>query len=283
MHVRLAALTVAAVSLCAAAQAAAQDPAAFYEENCAPCHSIGAGRQAGPDLKGVTSRRDRDWLIRFLLDPASFESDPEVMRMITEADGLLMPPTDGMTRALAEALLNVIEQRSAEAGAPTASPSGEPAPSPDDAPFTPADVERGRALFTGASRLSASGPACVSCHDAALPATGGGRLGPNLATAHERLGGRTGLTAWLGATPTPLMRALYRPAPLTTEEARALTAFLEGPGDGGSRLPPARLIAALGLGGCLLVFVGAALIWRGRFSAVRRPLVARASRELMNP
>jgi hypothetical protein len=79
------------------------------------------------------------------------------------------------------------------------------------------------------------------------------------------------------------MRALYRPAPLTTEEARALTAFLEGPGDGGSRLPPVRLIAALGLGGCLLVFVGAALIWRGRFSAVRRPLVARASRELMNP
>ena len=79
--------------LCGAASVAAQDPAAFYETNCAACHSIGGGPQAGPDLKGVTARRDREWLVRFLLDPSAFESDPEVVRMVKEANGLMMPAT----------------------------------------------------------------------------------------------------------------------------------------------------------------------------------------------
>jgi mono/diheme cytochrome c family protein len=267
MRVRIAVLSIAAASLCGAVPAGAQDPAAFYDGNCAPCHTIGGGPQAGPDLKGVTTRRTRDWLIRFLLDPAAFESDPEVARMIKDADGLLMPPTDGMTREMAEALLTLIEQRS----------GGVPAPVPlaDEPPVTAADVEHGRALFTGATRLSASGPACAACHDAALPSPGGGRLAPDLTSAHARLGGRAGLTAWLSATPTPLMRALYRPTPLTDDEARALAAFL-GQSEASSGTSPVALLAAVGLGGCALVILGAAFVWRGRFTAVRRPLVARA-------
>lgn len=267
MRVRVAALSVAAASLCGAVQAGAQDPAAFYDENCAACHTIGGGPQAGPDLKGVTTRRSREWLIRFLLDPASFESDPEVVRMIKEADGLAMPPTEGMTREMAEALLTLIEQRSGGVQ--------EPVPLSDDPAVTATEIERGRALFTGASRLSASGPPCAACHDAALPTPGGGRLAPGLSGVHGRLGGRTGLTAWLGATPTPHMRALYRQAPLTPEEARALAAFLESPNTGASRPSAVVLLAALGLGGCVLVILGAAFAWRGRFTAVRRPLVAR--------
>lgn len=268
MRVRVAALSVAAASLCGAVQAGAQDPAAFYEENCAACHTIGGGPQVGPDLKGVSTRRTRDWLIRFLLDPAAFESDPEVVRMVKEADGLMMPPTEGMTREMAEALLTLIEQRSGGVQ--------EPAPPPEDPAATAMEIERGRALFTGASRLSASGPPCAACHDAALPTPGGGRLAPDLSGVHGRLGGRTGLTTWLAATPTPHMRALYRQAPLTNEEARALAAFLESPDTGASRPSPVVLLAALGLGGCVLVILGAAFAWRGRFTAVRHPLVARA-------
>lgn len=270
MRVRIA-IVFCAAACCWAARASAQDPSAFYDENCAACHSIGGGPQGGPDLKGVTARRDRDWLIRFLLDPAAFESDPEVIRMIKEADGMTMPSFE-MTREMAEALLKVIEARSGEAAAS----APERAPSPADEPFTPADVERGRALFTGATRLSASGPACVGCHDARLPGPGGGRLGPGLANAHLRLGGRTGLTAWLAAPPTPLMRVLYRAAPLTDDEVRSLVAFLEQPDDDPSTSAVA-LLAALGLGGCLLVIAVAALVWRGRFRSVRGPLVARAN------
>ncbi len=42
---------------------------AIFEQKCQGCHSIGGGQIVGPDLKGVTSRRDRDWLISFITSP----------------------------------------------------------------------------------------------------------------------------------------------------------------------------------------------------------------------
>ena len=42
---------------------------ATFEEKCGACHSIGGGRGVGPDLKDVTARRDRDWLIQFIVSP----------------------------------------------------------------------------------------------------------------------------------------------------------------------------------------------------------------------
>jgi mono/diheme cytochrome c family protein len=275
MRFDIVALIAAGMAVSAAAQPGAQDAATFYEENCAACHTIGAGPQGGPDLKGVTARRDREWLTRFLLDPASLESDPAVVEMIRAADGLTMPPTDGLDRNMAEALLKLIEQRSGVGvqDIPTA---------PSELPVTAADVERGRALFTGASRLSGSGPACVACHDARVAAPGGGRLAPDLSAAHARLGGRAGLTAWLGATPTPMMRALYRDAPLEAGESRALAAFLEHSASSSAPGTSAvLLLAVLGLGGSVLVFLAAGVIWRHRFTAVRRPLVARAAADAL--
>jgi cytochrome c553 len=247
--------------------ASAQDVSAFYEENCAACHTIGGGPQGGPDLKGVTTRRDRGWLIRFLVDTDAFASDPAVLRMIEEADGLEMPPTPGMTRELAEALLVLIEQQSGDGAVKPAVIR----------PFTPEDVARGRGLFLGTTRLAASGAACVACHDApGLPSPGGGRLEPDMAAAHARLGGPRGLTAWLGAMPTPMMRALYRPAPLDADESHALAAFFE---DAAAQPPPSAGaipgFAVAGAAGAAAVLLLAGVAWARRFRAVRRPMVAR--------
>jgi mono/diheme cytochrome c family protein len=251
--------------------ASAQDPAAFYQDNCAFCHTIGGGPQGGPDLEGVTKRRDREWLIRFLVDTDAFASDPAVLRMVEEAGGLKMPPTPGMTRQLAEALLVLIEQQS---GADVAI-----APVAARAMTTPEDVARGRVLFLGTARLAGSGPACVACHDApGLPQPGGGRLGPDLSAAHERFGGAHGLSAWLGAMPTPMMRALYRDAPLEADEPHALAAFFE---DAAAQPPPQAgavpgfVIA--GAAGAAAVLLIAGLAWARRFRAVRRPMVERGA------
>lgn len=251
---------------------AAQTPAAFYEENCADCHTIGGGPLGGPDLKGVTSRRDRDWLIRFLVDTDDFASDPIVLQMIKEADGMEMAQTPDMTHQMAEALLALIEERGGTAG-----PGGAAAAPP---PFTPEDVSRGRDLFVGRVRLSAAGPPCAVCHDAAtLAPPGGGRFGPDLSRAHERLGGRRGLNAWLGSTPTPMMRALYRRTALTPDEARALTAFLEDAAATGGVRPPAWAPRFLigGAAGAAAVLLVAGLAWARRFRGVRRALVDRAN------
>jgi mono/diheme cytochrome c family protein len=249
--------------------APAQDVATFYDDNCAACHTIGGGPQGGPDLKGVTTRRDREWLIRFLVDTDAFASDPAVLRMIEEAGGLEMPATPGMTRQLAEAILILIEQQSGD-GAVTPAVVR---------PFTPEDVARGRGLFLGTTRLAAAGPSCVACHDAlGLPQPGGGRLGPDLAVVHERLGGSQGLSAWLGAMPTPMMRALYRRAPLEADESHVLAAFLE---DAATQPPPP--VSAMpgfvvaGTAGAAAVLLLAGLAWAKRFRAVRRPMVARGA------
>jgi mono/diheme cytochrome c family protein len=262
----LAALTL--VAPLPPALSAQDDPAVFYEDNCASCHSIGEGVIGGPDLKGVTARRDRAWLIQFLLKPEAFASDPVVKRMIDEADGAEMETTEGLTPELAEALLQLIEQRSGVAAAPAR----------PERPVTATDVELGRAIFMGRTKLTASGAPCIACHaagDVRPPVAG--RLGADLAQVHDRLRGRRGVNAWLGSPPTPMMRALYRPAPLTADEAHALSAFLELPVDqataGAPALPP--FVLAGTAGGLLFVgLIGG--VWTRRFRSVRRPLVARA-------
>jgi hypothetical protein len=41
----------------------------FFANRCAACHSIGHGERVGPDLAGVTRRRDQAWLKRYLAAP----------------------------------------------------------------------------------------------------------------------------------------------------------------------------------------------------------------------
>lgn len=41
----------------------------LFANRCAACHSIGRGDRVGPDLAGVTRRRDQAWLKRYLAEP----------------------------------------------------------------------------------------------------------------------------------------------------------------------------------------------------------------------
>jgi mono/diheme cytochrome c family protein len=93
----------------APARASAPDPASvgrgediYKKKGCAACHNIAkagekphrrpGGKQSGPDLGGVTDRRDRDWLSRWLKDPDAMRaSDPAAQAMVAQAKGLKMP------------------------------------------------------------------------------------------------------------------------------------------------------------------------------------------------
>jgi hypothetical protein len=143
-----------------------------------------------------------------------------------------------------------------------------------DRPFTPDDVARGRELFLGHRPLANGGPACVGCH--AVSGTGwagGGRLGPNLTKAYERLGGRPALSASLQALATPTMRPAYQRHGLESEEVLSLTADLEETDRKGveeaSSLPVRFLL--LGLGGAVLGLTGVTALWGGRSRARARP------------
>lgn len=249
-----------------------QTAAQFFKQNCTSCHTIGGGRLTGPDLKGVTDRRDRSWLARFLPDPKAMidGGDPVAKGLVDEARGVVMPTLQGMTPARVQEIIDFLaaeskQARSAFAGSQVI-----------ERPFTPQDVAAGRAIFEGTQRLTAGGPPCASCHAVgSLRALGGGRLGPDSTLAVERLQGRKGLTAWLGAPATSTMQSVFGGAPMQPEEIIALTAFLD---DAARTTQPADSVAQLnffmlGLGGAVFGLVVADTVWKRRFRAVRRPLV----------
>lgn len=67
----------------------------FMVKGCTGCHTIGGGRLGGPDLAGVTERRDTLWLDKFLADPPALaEKDTAVQRMVEEFNGIIMPNLD---------------------------------------------------------------------------------------------------------------------------------------------------------------------------------------------
>jgi len=43
--------------------------AIFVSKGCPACHKLGGGKLIGPDLKGVTARRDARWIARMILRP----------------------------------------------------------------------------------------------------------------------------------------------------------------------------------------------------------------------
>jgi protein SCO1/2 len=55
--------------------------------HCSACHAIGSGQaRIGPDLAGVTSRRDRDWLRRFITAPDKMNADGDPIAVALRAE-----------------------------------------------------------------------------------------------------------------------------------------------------------------------------------------------------
>lgn len=263
-----------AAPIARATQTVSEEATLFFERNCQSCHTIGGGRLAGPDLKGVLERRDREWLVRFLPDPKGVidGGDAYAQQLLADARGVYMPTLPGMTKELAGKLLDLIEvesklEKSRFAGTQIS-----------ERPLTPQDIERGRDLFVGRTALTGGAPACLSCHTTSgASGLGGGRLGPDLTDAYARLEGRKALGAWLSAPPSPTMQPVFRDQKLDGEEVLALIAYLkdeaERAREHSGMSPVLFIVSSVGL--CALVLVAFDFAWRQRYRAVRRPLVHR--------
>ncbi len=275
--IRRAAPALLVMAMPTVSDARAEEPASDFEAHCMSCHTIGGGRLTGPDLKGVSQRRDRAWLARFIVEPATVidSGDAYALKLRNEARGVVMPAAPGMTLDRAKALLDLIEaesllEKSKFAGIQMS-----------DRPFTEDDVRLGREIFLGLAPLENGGAACVSCHSVSgIGVLAGGGLGPELSDVYGRLNGRKGLGTWLAAPATSTMQALFAPHPLDGDkEILPLLAYFADI----AQNPPESSQAAtlifilLGLAGtaaALMVFDG---LWKGRFTGVRKALVAASS------
>ena len=282
---------------------------AIFQQKCAACHTIGGGPLVGPDLRGVLARRDRDWLVRIILEPDKLlaEGDPLILQLLEEFNDIPMPNM-GLSEAEVTAVLAYLEakERELSPAQPTQTeeplpaqptqteelPSAQPARTGEPSPAQPTQTEEpppqptqtptpalpagdplmGKALFTGATRFQNGGSPCIACHNiAGIGALGGGTLGPDLTQAFNKYG-EASLLSVLATLPFPSMASIYDNRPLTPEEQVDLKAFLRV----ASAQQPTRSTGQLGLlalGGFLALMVLAQVVWRRRLRGVRRPLV----------
>ena len=47
------------------------NPEKLFERRCSSCHTIGGGKDVGPDLKGMTERQSEEWITKFIRDSKS--------------------------------------------------------------------------------------------------------------------------------------------------------------------------------------------------------------------
>ncbi len=82
---------------------AAETGQQIFQDICAPCHTIGKGKLVGPDLAGVTARREANWLRRQIKEPDKLieEKDPLALQLLKEAEDVEMPPPEISDEGLA--------------------------------------------------------------------------------------------------------------------------------------------------------------------------------------
>ncbi len=68
-----------------------QGEAIFAAKGCVACHKVGGGKLVGPDLKGVTARRDVNWIKKMILRPDVMVKEDEVARKLLAETFVPMP------------------------------------------------------------------------------------------------------------------------------------------------------------------------------------------------
>ena len=65
---------------------------AIFKQNCTQCHTIGGGTLIGPDLKGITNKRKKDWIKKFTNNSAELikSGDKDAIAVWEEFNKLAM-------------------------------------------------------------------------------------------------------------------------------------------------------------------------------------------------
>ena len=193
-------------------------PALLFSRQCSSCHTIGKGDLVGPDLKGVTSRRDRSWLLRFIRSSQEVvqSGDPTATGLFDRYKRTRMPDHD-FTSAQIDALLEYVSTTKITETAETRSAES----------ATAADARLGYDLFVGNARLTKS-PPCSACHSIRHPWAGWSASMPTFAPELSRVYDHYDDKPLAALLRSPCWRQPAAPASdaLTPGESFALRAFL---------------------------------------------------------
>ncbi|GAB4203078.1 MAG: hypothetical protein Fur0023_09600 [Bacteroidia bacterium] len=247
----------------------AQDGAAIFKQNCGMCHKLGT-RLVGPDLTGVTQRRSKEWLHKFIKSSQSLvkSGDKDAVAIFNEFGQTIMPDQN-VTDAQIDDILKYIEENSANASAQPAQ-TEEPkttAPEITDKNTFNASAERGAKLFDGRVRFQNGGTTCISCHNVtSYDVTAGGSLAKDLTDVYTRIG-EEGIKGVLSGLPFPAMKNAFEKHPITEEEATDIANFLRKVSMDASQTTSynyAELLTWGGISGIIILLGIYSLIWYNR-------------------
>jgi mono/diheme cytochrome c family protein len=174
-------LCVLTLAFAAIAPLSAYDAAGakiIFRKQCTGCHTYGKGVKVGPDLRGVTERRPRSWLLSFIRSSSKViqSGDPTAVALFHQFKQERMPDWTDLSPQQIESILDYFA-----ADGPTQK-------EPDERhanTATAAEIEMGRRLFQGEIRLSSGGRTCIACHSIGnAEGTHGGSLGPDLTNTY---------------------------------------------------------------------------------------------------
>ena len=207
----------------------------LFRKRCSACHTFGKGIKVGPDLKGVTDRRKREWLVKFIQSSSTVIQSGDIIaaKLFVEFRRERMPDWSDLSREQVGAIVDYLAANGPEQKEPyerhasTASAS---------------EIEAGRQLFQGEKILTYGGTACHICHSLNRMVTRRSTtLGPDLSEAYFRFQDK-GLTDFLKRP--CILREPERSMPtyLTPQESFELNAFLAKVA--GMRIPVPRQAAS---------------------------------------
>lgn len=252
---------------CSSFSVIAQDGATLFKQNCAACHKLGM-RLVGPDLIGVTEKRQEDWLLQFIKSSQTMikSGDADAVA-IYEEYGQMVMNDQNLSDDEIKAVLAYIKEES-----PSDEATNKVEEEVEEVEIIPieyseADIEYGMQLFTGEKSFSAKGASCISCHNISNDELiSGGLLAKDLTNVYARMGD-AGLAGILGAPPFPAMATAYEGSELDSTEIAQLTAFLKYADEVSEKQEEksgASIFILGGGSGLILLFILIALHWSRR-------------------
>jgi len=136
-------------------------PAELFEKNCAVCHKMSAEKLIGPGLAGITQRREKTWIVRFVRSSKTMieSGDKTAVQLFNENNKIPMPEHMFLSEADVIGLIDYI----ANFKAPEKKALTVDAGKKDG--FTREEILRGERMFYGLIPFEKGTLNCVSCHN----------------------------------------------------------------------------------------------------------------------
>ena len=105
----------------------------MFANRCAACHTFGKGTELGPDLMGITARRERNWLINYLAEPNKMRARKDPIALELARNNKVLMPNLSLTNKEVAELMEYMEAKSVPPSKPEA-PQAVPAAAGGDKP-----------------------------------------------------------------------------------------------------------------------------------------------------